>query len=220
MPHLLREFRLGSGVVCDETGLFVGSTPLLERESSAPSSWRPRGPADLDRDLSKVYGLSVEASAKLPGLSAIARALNDGEVVKAQIATLHLRLPEPPVLAKRAALSREEIILLAACLQESGLLKSGWDSSLHPRWPAGSPDSTGGQFAPRDDGGGDASSSPAPTSGDARLTPVQFPGAVPMPAPPIELPVPETLPSPGEVLPPPVGPIVIPAIPIQIAPSA
>jgi hypothetical protein len=30
------------------------------------------------------------------------------------------------------------------------MLKRDWDPSKHPRWPAGSPDSTGGRFAPGD----------------------------------------------------------------------
>src|SRR5690348_9040710 len=37
---------------------------------------------------------------------------------------------------------------LARALQASGLLKAEWDEEKHPRWPAGSPDSAGGQFAP------------------------------------------------------------------------
>ncbi len=35
-------------------------------------------------------------------------------------------------------------------LHWSGMLKADWDPDEHPRWPAGSPDSRGGQFAPKD----------------------------------------------------------------------
>jgi hypothetical protein len=43
------------------------------------------------------------------------------------------------------------------------LLKADWDADEHPRWPAGTPDSQGGQFAPKGDDTGQ-------TSGDA-MTP-------------------------------------------------
>jgi hypothetical protein len=41
-----------------------------------------------------------------------------------------------------------EIADLARRLEYSGLLKREWNSDLHPRWPGGSADGAGGQFAP------------------------------------------------------------------------
>ena len=57
----------GSGVSCDEKGVFVGAVPLLElcHGRKGLEQWRPRAAADLNRDLSKRYGLPVEFNAKL-----------------------------------------------------------------------------------------------------------------------------------------------------------
>jgi hypothetical protein len=84
------------------------------------------------------------------GLAAIAKALNEGDVVRAQVATVLLGIPHPPSLAKGAP-SRQAMIELARELQWSGLLKADFDPDEHPRWPAGAPDSQGGQVAPKND---------------------------------------------------------------------
>lgn len=76
----------------------------------------------------------------------VAEALNNGELARAQIATLLLRLPEP-ALSKLDPDSRDEQL---ACLRESGLLAKDWDEAEHPR--AGTPPNPG-WFAPKDDSG-------------------------------------------------------------------
>lgn len=172
MDHVLKRHRLGAGVICSKEGLLVGGVPLLEKRGA---TWTPRQLDELNRDLSALYGLPVDCAGKRAGLIATSRALNEGEVAKAQIVTLHLRLPYPPHLAKGARLKAAEIALIARELQQSGLLKAGWDASLHPRWPAGSPDSTGGQFAPGGAVGG--SGSTGPSSGGPGTTVSDSPGA-------------------------------------------
>jgi hypothetical protein len=79
-------------------------------------------------------------------------------LVRAQIATVLLGLPDPPSLSKGAP-SRHEMIKLAGDLHWSLLLKADWDPDEHPRWPAGSADGKGGEFAPKGEGG-EASASP------------------------------------------------------------
>src|SRR6202011_6357738 len=69
-----------------------------------------------------------------------------------QVATVLLGIPHPPSLSKGAP-SRQELIKLASDLQWSGLLKADWDPNEHPRWPAGSADGKGGEFAPKGEGG-------------------------------------------------------------------
>ena len=102
MTHLGRRFGLsnqrGSGVWCGEDGVFAGEVPLLEHcdAGSAPDQWRPRAISDLNREFSKLYGVPVEFGGKSAGLAAVARALNRGDLFHAQIATLHLQIPEPP----------------------------------------------------------------------------------------------------------------------------
>ena len=58
-----------------------------------------------------------------------------------------LGIPDPPPLAKNAD-SKSEMIKFIRDLHWSGLIKRDWDPDFHPRWPAGAPESQGGQFAP------------------------------------------------------------------------
>ena len=161
-----RTFRLadaiGTGVACDGGGCFVGETPLLERVDAAGAKpeWRPRPLPDLNAALSRRYGLAVDLASKLAGLAAVGRALDLGDIVRARIAALHLQLPDPPPLAKAAG--ADDILALAYRLQASGLLDKAWDETKHPRWPAQSPDSAGGRFAPAGEGAADAMAAPAP----------------------------------------------------------
>lgn len=182
--------------------------PLLEQktDSNGIGQWQPRAVSDLNRDLGKRYGLPIEFNAKTGGLVAVARALDRGDLVHAQIATLHLQIPDPPVLAKSAQ-SMSEILDLARQLRSSGLLKADWNPAKHPRWPAGSPDSIGGEFAPA----GSASSDPAAGNESAPLLPIQL--TIPVP---FELP--GGIPFPSEILPPPllppnINPLTIPRNP-------
>lgn len=179
--------------------MFVGAVPLLElcHGGKGRDQWRPRAVVDLNRDLSKRYGLPVEFNATLGGLAAVAGALGRGDLVHAQIATVHLRIPDPPALAKSAR-SADEVIALAHELRVSGLLKADWDPSQHPRWPAGSPGGIGREFAPA---GGDAGSSLAGETG-IEVTPAQL--TIPMP---FELP---GIPFPSEIVPAPLIPNINP----------
>jgi len=190
--------RAGSGVCCNSQGLFVGETALLERADAADkcSSWRPRPLAALNLDLGRAYGLPVEFGAKIGGLATVARALGRGDLAYAQIATLLLQIPDPPPLTK-VDLTSQERIDLARALQAGGLLNRDWDPAKHPRWPAHSPDSVGGQFAPRY--GDVAAEAPAPA--------VQAQVTVPLP---FDIPAIEPIPLPSEIVPPNVVPDTLP----------
>jgi hypothetical protein len=152
---LIHQFHLSPrrsvGVFCGEDGAFVAAIPMLARaRSNGKDEWRPRDCADLSREMSAQYGLPIDMASKSGGLAVIAKALNKGDLARAQIATLLLGLPDPPCLSKGAP-SREAMIKLASDLRWSRLLKADWDPDEHPRWPAGAPDSQGGKFAPKDD---------------------------------------------------------------------
>lgn len=128
-----RFFRLSDGgVQCGEDGLFVGSTPLLLRlrRPGGRDSWAVRPSDELESELSASYGLPIDVAAKRDGLAGVARALERGEMPLAKIATLLLRFPDPPSLAKDVA--ERGSLELATRLFESGLLKD-WDESKHPR---------------------------------------------------------------------------------------
>ena len=152
---MIHEFRLSprgkGGVFCDAGGAFVGAIPMLARtRTNGRDEWRPRDCDDLSREMSAQYGVPVDMSSKRGGLAVIAKALNEGDVVRAQIATVLLGVPDPPSLSKGAP-SRQDMLKLASDLRRSGLLKADWDPDQHPRWPAGASDSQGGQFAPKGD---------------------------------------------------------------------
>jgi hypothetical protein len=209
MTQIGRHFSLsvgpGRGVFCGEKGVFVGAVPLLERRrnSSGANEWQPRAAADLNRELHKHYGVPIEFERKMEGLGAICRALDRGDLIHAQIATLHLQIPEPPVLTK-AAQNPDAMINLVRQLRINGLLKQDWDPQKHPRWPTGSPDSVGGQFAPAGaDTGNAATEEGVSTEQDAQVIPAQL--AIPAP---FELP--GVIPFPSEIVPAPVIPDVSP----------
>ena len=198
--RLLPEPKPG-GVSCGTDGLFVGAVPLLERISAwnGADEWQPRSGDELDRDLSALFDLPISCSRKAAGIAAVARALNKGDLVLAQITALHLQIPDLPPLAK-ATQTIADLVDLAVQLDKCGLLKADWDPSKHPRWPAGSAGGTGGEFAPA--GSGDDASSSAES-----LIPVQE--AIPFPWGPSEIPIPRIGPLPlppgTEVFPPPVS---------------
>jgi len=190
------------GVSCGENGVFVGAVSLLTRNSDAGArdshQWQPRPLADINRDLSMRFGLPVEFDQKLDGLDAVARALSRGDLIHAQIGTLHLEIPDPPMLAKSAQ-TPSEIMDMARQLRASGLLKADWDPAKHPRWPAGSPGGIGGEFAPVGSAtGGSIAGEPS-----APVIPVQ----ITIPAP---LELPGGIPFPSEIVPPPVIPNISP----------
>jgi hypothetical protein len=199
-----RYFRLtdppGVGVRCDESGLFVGATPLLERDADPEirGAWRPRPLADLECDLSETYGAPVALADKLGGLASVARALNRRDIAHAQVAALLLGLPDPPEVAKSEP-TQNDLRQLARALEATGLLKGDWDPAKHPRWPAKSPDGVGGQFAPRDGAEG---------ASDAEASVVQ--AQIAIPAPPIDIPAPVPFPLPSEIVPPIIAPNVFP----------
>ena len=186
----------GYGVSCDAAGVFVGAVPLLEscRSCGGFQKWRPRPLDEINRDLSRSYGVPVDFGAKMQGLAAIAGALDRGDLLHAHIATLHLEIPDPSALAKGAQ-SATELAALAKELHASGMLERDWDPSKHPRWPAGSPDSIGGRFAPAD---ASADASPEDES-NRRSRTAQLSPTIPIP---FEAIAPRGIPWPSEIAPP------------------
>ncbi len=144
-----RTFRLrAGGVECDAGGLRVGGAQLLESVGASPAvrRWRPLAQSEIDRILSRAYGAEIRASDKRGGLTVAAEALNKGELARAQVAVLLLRLPDP-ALSKLDPGARNEQL---ACLRESGLLAKDWNEDDHKR--TGTPPNPG-WFAPKDDSG-------------------------------------------------------------------
>jgi hypothetical protein len=139
-----RYFRLRPGAIeCDVDGLRVGSVALLSRDSKG--AWTRRDGGELNRELSKLYGLPLDCERKGGALDAVAAALTNGELARAQIGALLLQLPDPSpaAIAQPDGLEKRRLARdLAAC----GLLKADadWDDK-HPR--TGEPPNPG-WFAP------------------------------------------------------------------------
>jgi hypothetical protein len=213
MNRIGRTFSLasepGRGVFCGKSGVFVASVPLLERDgcSRGNDEWGVRPVLDLNRDLSRCYGVAIQFNGKVNGLSAICEALNRNDLLHAQITTLHLQIPDPPALPKSNE-SPEALVHLVQRLRMSGLLKADWDPTKHPRWPAGSPHSIGGQFAA-------GSSANESTVGEQNQSVIPAEIAIPMPG---TIPLPLEIP-PLPLVPPGVSPRDVPRNPYPDRPE-
>ena len=158
-----RYFRLHPGrIECDAGGLRVGGVALLAR--GAKGAWAKRDERDLDRELSKLYGFPLDFARMRRGVDAVAAALANGELARAQIAALLLQLPDPPASAgpQPDALQKRR---LARDLVACGLLKADadWDDK-HPR--TGAPPNPG-WFAPKsgEPGADEPKTDPSPVAG-------------------------------------------------------
>jgi hypothetical protein len=131
---LIREYRLsppgsGCGVSCDENGAFVGNIPLLKRSNfHGKDRWEPRDCNELSRQVGRQFGLPVDMSPKIGGIEAISNALNEGNVARAQIATLLLGIPEPPTRSQDSGF-RGAMVKFILHLHWSGLLGLEGDRS-------------------------------------------------------------------------------------------
>jgi len=98
----------GTGVYCNREGLFIGpGIPLItieKQDSWGKSEFRVRPFQEIDEILSFAYGTNFVSARMTGGLSAIAKALNYGDMSRAIIASLKLRLPPlPPEALSRLA---------------------------------------------------------------------------------------------------------------------
>jgi hypothetical protein len=83
----------------------------------------------------------------MPGLAAVAVALSTDDLSLAQIAAVHLRLPDLPDEATRAALEAGDLLTKHV---GDRLARAAWDDAEHPR--TGTPPNPG-WFAPKDGAG-------------------------------------------------------------------
>jgi len=133
------------GPCCNEGGLFLGRTPLLEREDN---QFIVRDQGEIERVMSAGYGCDVALESRMGGLRAVAKALNAGDLCRATIAAVMLQLPDLPSYAARQKLETEDWLVKA---QRAAWAKIAppFDSEKHPRWPRGQWD--GGRFRPVND---------------------------------------------------------------------
>jgi hypothetical protein len=133
------------GLSCTTDGLFLGCTPLLERRDGR---FVVRAQADLERLLSSGYGIDAALDRVMPGLSAVASALNNNDLCRARIAAVHLRLPALPDVFARLEMETEDLLIKLE-QRTDALTRADWDPAKHPR--AGTAPNPG-WFAPAGDG--------------------------------------------------------------------
>jgi hypothetical protein len=137
----------GLGLSCTKDGLFLGATPLLERERGG--SFLVRSPDDLERLLASGYGADVVLVRIMPGLRTVASALNDNNLCRARIAAVHLRVPPLPDALARLDMQLEDVSLTLERIAKT-TMAGDWDPAKHPR--AGTAPNPG-WFAPTDGSG-------------------------------------------------------------------
>lgn len=131
----------GLGPYCCEDGLFLAGTALIERRGA---HYHIRPPGEVERLLSCAYGAEFDTERVMQGLARVAAALAADNLCLAQIAAVHLRLPDLPGPLARLAVRAEDVRI---AFDRSGerLTRAGWDPARHPR--AGVPPNPG-WFAP------------------------------------------------------------------------
>jgi hypothetical protein len=135
------------GLCCSEDGLVLGATPLIERRDSR---FVVRERHEIERLLGRAYQPDLQQTngadvdRLMPGLAAVATALNANDPCLACIAAVHLRLPDLPDQLARSRMEAEDILIKSAPSDGQSV---NWDPALHPR--TGTPPNPG-WFAPTD----------------------------------------------------------------------
>jgi hypothetical protein len=142
----LREHRLDPaghprGVSFDARGPALGPIRLLHRTTAG---FAPRPVEELNALLGYALGRPLDGARLSQGLSVVSRALNDGDLALAMIATTQLGLP---------CLEAEEARRAMAAV---AMFKAAADDPKHPGWPAGTEGGRGGQFCPKDESNAEA----------------------------------------------------------------
>jgi hypothetical protein len=134
------------GLTCNEDGLRLGRTPLLEKRNGA---LEPRAQVDIERILACAFGAALSLDNAMRGLHAVATALNTKDLCRARIAAVQLRIPDLPDVYARLEMELEDIVVRLAA-NAKALAAGDWDPDKHPR--AGTAPNPG-WFAPTGGGG-------------------------------------------------------------------
>jgi hypothetical protein len=81
----------GLGLSCTAEGVSLAGVPLLRKTTSGLT---PRPMAELAALMKSAYGHDIDPTRPYPGLDVIAQALNQGDIGRAMVAAVHLRLPD------------------------------------------------------------------------------------------------------------------------------
>jgi hypothetical protein len=123
------ENREGLGLCCAEDGLFLANTSLLDRDANG---FTPRPQPDLETILSHGFGFAVSLDRVMSGLATVASALNAGDLCRARIAAVHLRIPDLPNAVARLDMQFEDVALKLDRVAKT-TAAGDWDPDKHPR---------------------------------------------------------------------------------------
>lgn len=83
----------GRGLCCGSEGLFLAGRALLERDSEG--RFQPRPSAKVRKIFSDTYRTETDWDSRVRSVSVIAKALNKGDIARAMIAAVLMRMPDP-----------------------------------------------------------------------------------------------------------------------------
>lgn len=142
------------GLSCARAGLFLAGTALVEK---CDNRYVIRPPHEIEALVDEAYAGKLARRRLTSGLNAVANALNDGNLCRARIAAVHLRLPP---LAGPHARNMLELTDLLLKLERRDAAPTDRLVRFNPNHYGPGP--RGGQFAPAD--GSDAGEVPSRSS--------------------------------------------------------
>jgi len=95
------------GLGCSLEGLTLAGVPLLR---ITPAGFSPRPASEIGALMKGAYGLDIDPAKLVPGLDVVAEALNRGDLGRAMIAAVHLRLPPPSEGGARRVASVADVL--------------------------------------------------------------------------------------------------------------
>ena len=108
------------GLTCNDQGLVLGRTPLIERRDGR---FVVRDAGEIEGLLSRAYRGGLPLPRLMAGLANVAKALNANDLCLASIAAVHLRIPDLPSQAARDDMEPADRFIKSV----------DWDPALHPR---------------------------------------------------------------------------------------
>jgi len=83
----------GRGLRCDSAGLFLGGEALLGRNAAGNFEARPG--LELRKTFDRIYGDDADWESRIRSVRLVASALNKGEMARAMMTAVLMRLPDP-----------------------------------------------------------------------------------------------------------------------------
>ena len=128
MSHIDRRFQLAAspaslGLRCTSDGVTLAGTPLLR---TTVAGLAPRSTGDLSALFKAAYGRDLDAEALSRGLTVVAKALNDGDLGRAMVASVRLRLSDVDSAAAQQLAATDETLAKGYNPQEPRDWRGRW----------------------------------------------------------------------------------------------